>query len=82
MSDVIGVIYCDYEENTINVLEIDDDKLMDGFNGNLEAYVAAYVGSTTYEWMAITKDTKIDAKINLLKDITKELLNEKNEKGE
>jgi len=58
MSDVIGVIYCDYEENTINVLEIDDDKLMDGFNGNLEAYVAAYVGSTTYEWRLYQKILK------------------------
>jgi len=69
MNDVIGVIYCDYKENTINVLEIDDDKLINGFNGDLEAYVAAYVGSTTYEWMAITKDTKIGGKIDILKNL-------------
>jgi len=69
MENVIGVIYCDYAENAINVLEIDNDKLMDDFNGNLEAYVSAHVGSTTYEWMAITKDTKIDDKIDILKNL-------------
>jgi len=69
MSDIIGVIYCDYKENTINILKVDIEKLMNSFNSDLKAYVAAYVGANTYEWMVITKDTKIGGNTDILKNL-------------